>query len=40
MIISAGLLTFIVSLALLVTIIAPIVLLVLWIKDWRKDQLW
>lgn len=40
MIVSAGFLSVVVTLALLVTIAAPIVLIVLWIKDWRKGQLW
>lgn len=40
MIISAGFLTAIVSMALLVTIISPIVLIYLWVHDWKKGQLW
>jgi hypothetical protein len=26
--------------ALTVTVIAPVALIILWIKDWIKDQLW
>jgi len=40
MTISAGMLAFVVSVALVVTIVAPIVLVVLWIKDVRKGELW
>ena len=40
MTISAGMLAFVVSGALVVTIVAPIVLVVLWIKDVRKGELW
>jgi hypothetical protein len=40
MIISAGFLGIMVTIALAVTIIAPIILMVLWIKDWKEGQLW
>lgn len=40
MIVSAGFLGILVSIALAVTIIAPIILIVLWINDWKKGQLW
>lgn len=40
MMISSGTLAVIVSCALVVTLLAPLVLLGLWIKDWRKGQLW
>lgn len=40
MIVSSGFLGTMVSIALVVTIIAPLVLLILWIKDWMKGQLW
>lgn len=40
MIVSSGLLSAIVMFALLVTAAAPVVLLVLWIMDWKKGQLW
>ena len=40
MTISADFLTAIVSIALLITIIAPVALLVIWIKDWRGGKLW
>lgn len=40
MTISAGALALIVSVALAVTIVAPIILVVLWIKDARKGELW
>jgi hypothetical protein len=40
MIVSADFLAFIVSLALAVTVAAPVVLLVLLVRDWIKDRLW
>ena len=40
MIVSSGFLSVMVTIALTVTIIAPIVLIILWIKDWKKGQLW
>jgi hypothetical protein len=40
MIVSSGFLSTMVTIALSVTIIAPIVLIILWIKDWKKGQLW
>ncbi len=40
MIVSSGFLSIMVMMALTVTIIAPIVLIILWIKDWIKGQLW
>ncbi len=40
MIVSSGFLGFMVSIALAVTVIAPVVLIILWIKDWIKGQLW
>ena len=40
MIVSSGFLNVMVTIALTVTIIAPIVLIILWIKDWKKGQLW
>lgn len=40
MMVSSGFLSAMVTLALAVTIIAPIVLLILWIKEWVKGQLW
>lgn len=40
MIASSGFLAVMVSIALAVTIAAPILLIVLWIKDWNKGQLW
>jgi uncharacterized protein (DUF2062 family) len=40
MIVSSGFLSVMVSIALAVTIIAPILLIVLWISDWKKGQLW
>ena len=40
MIVSSTFLSVMVTLALLVAIIAPIALLVLWVKDWKKGQLW
>lgn len=29
-----------VSLAILVTAVAPVLLLVLWIRDWKRGELW
>ncbi|MGD8741971.1 MAG: hypothetical protein PVH46_00980 [Granulosicoccaceae bacterium] len=40
MTISADLLATIVSVALLITIIAPVTLVLLWIKDWKNGKLW
>jgi hypothetical protein len=40
MIVSSAFLSIMVSVALALTIIAPIVLIILWIKDWNKNQLW
>ena len=40
MIVSSGFLSVMVSIALTVTIIAPVVLIILWIKDCIKGQLW
>jgi uncharacterized protein YoxC len=40
MIISEQFLSMLVSIALTVTAISPIVLLVLLVRDWRKRQLW
>lgn len=40
MTISADMLQVIVSVALLITIIAPVALLLFWIKDWRNGKLW
>jgi hypothetical protein len=40
MIVSSGFLGIMVSIALAVTIIAPIILIILWIKDWKEGQLW
>jgi hypothetical protein len=40
MIVSSGILGVMVSIALAVTIIAPVVLITLLIKDWINGQLW
>jgi len=40
MIISSELLAVIVTAGLVVTIAAAAMLIVLWIKDWKKGQLW
>lgn len=40
MIISSGFLAAIVTVALAITITAPLMLIFLWIKDWKKGQLW
>ena len=40
MIVSSGFLSVMVGVALTVTIIAPVILIFLWIKDSIKGQLW
>ena len=40
MIVSAGFLGVMITLALVVTMIAPVILIVLWIKDWKEGKLW
>ena len=40
MIVSSTFLSVLVGIALTVTIAAPVILMVLWIKDWKKGQLW
>jgi len=40
MIVSTGFLAVLVSVALVVTAIAPVVLVYLWIKDIRRGELW
>ena len=40
MMISADALSLIVSAALAVTMVAPVVLVGIWINDWRKGRLW
>lgn len=40
MTVSVGFLTIMVSVALGVTVVAPIVLMLLWLRDWRKGRLW
>lgn len=40
MIVSSGFLTVMVMFALAVTIIAPVILVALWIKDWKGKKLW
>jgi hypothetical protein len=40
MIVSPGFLAIMISAALVVTTITPIVLIILWIKDWKEGQLW
>lgn len=40
MIVSAGFLGIMISVALVVTIFAPIILIILWFKDWKEGQLW
>lgn len=40
MTVSVVFLTAMVSVALGVTLVAPIVLLLLWLRDWRKGRLW
>ena len=40
MMISVSLLTLMVSIALVATMLTPVVLLVLWLRDWKRGQLW
>lgn len=40
MIASSFFLTVMVTIAVLVTIAAPFILVILWIKDWKEGQLW
>jgi hypothetical protein len=40
MIISANALAWLVGIALFITVLAPFILLGLWLRDWKKDQLW
>lgn len=40
MIVSSLFLKIIVIIGLLITIAAPVLLIVMWIKDWKKSQLW
>lgn len=40
MTVSAGFLSGMVGIALAVTLLAPLVLLVLWLRDWRNGRLW
>ena len=40
MTISVSALTVLVGTATLVTLLAPFILLILWIRDWLKGQLW
>jgi hypothetical protein len=40
MIVSTTFLTIMVGIALFITVLAPIALLVFWIKDWKDKKLW
>lgn len=40
MTVSAGFLQVMVGMALAVTLLAPLVLVILWLRDWRKGRLW
>jgi hypothetical protein len=40
MIAGKAFLSFVVLLALAVTMAAPLILAILWIRDWKKRQLW
>jgi len=37
---SSGFLTALVILATIVATVSPVVLLVLWVRDWRRGRLW
>lgn len=38
--VSVGFLTGMVTIALAVTVLAPIILLLLWLRDWHNGRLW
>jgi len=40
MIISATALGWLVSTATLITVLVPVVLMIFWIRDWLRGQLW
>jgi hypothetical protein len=40
MTISAATLSLLVGTAMLITALAPVVLMIFWIRDWLKGQLW
>ncbi len=40
MTVPAGLLALLVGIALAVTVLAPLVLMMLWWRDWRTGRLW
>ncbi|MFZ5621431.1 MAG: hypothetical protein ACOY5W_10445 [Pseudomonadota bacterium] len=40
MTVSVGFLEVMVGIALAVTLLAPAVLVILWLRDWRKGRLW
>ncbi len=40
MTVSVSFLTTMVTIALAVTLVSPFVLLILWLRDWRKGKLW
>ena len=37
---SAGFLSMLVSIALLITIVSPVVLIILLIRDWKRGEQW
>lgn len=37
---SVSFLSVVVSIAVAVTIVSPIILLYLWVKDWKSDKIW
>ncbi len=40
MIISESVFAFIISTALIITCVSPIVLIIFWLKDWKDQNLW
>jgi hypothetical protein len=40
MMISAAALAWLVGMATSITVLVPVVLVILWIRDWKKGQLW
>ena len=37
---SVGFLSFVISIAVVMTIVSPIILLIMWFKDWKSNKLW
>lgn len=37
---SIGFLSVVISIAVAVTIVSPLILLILWFKDWKSKKIW